>query len=157
MDILETRVLLLSQAAVAFDLAGNAQNAPEKDAWYSQAVKLITDYTESSGADVNTAWKEFFPVLLTTYRDGQVINTTGPVVGRKSMFYPRWWLEFSGFFDIPGNSNPEAIYFAPSPVSSLASGASAPFMLAALAVVAAGFAAGRYAPTNSRKQQYIPI
>lgn len=84
------------------------------------------------------AWKELFPYLLATYRDGFVVsnrdNTTLKLTASKFgdqlsvflsqfhsllcfplVFYPQWWLDAVGYFNNKPNPNPAAILFAPKP------------------------------------------
>jgi hypothetical protein len=76
-------------------------------------IDKLTKFTVEKGDYVSKEWKELFPVLLTTYRDGYIIggqqNTTVTI---KKLFYPKWWLETVGFFNYPGNKN--GILFAPN-------------------------------------------
>ena len=81
-------------------------------------ANTLTQLTVSSGDMVSTAWKDYFPELLTTYRDGYVIGGQhNATVEIHRMFYPKWWLDQVGFFNIPGNKN--GILFQPNPALDL--------------------------------------
>jgi hypothetical protein len=79
-----------------------------------EIVDLLTTFTCAEGEAVSLAWRNLFPLLMTTYRDGMVIGDTDKAVFTiKKMFYPRWWLESVGYFEKKGNK--DGILFAPSP------------------------------------------
>jgi hypothetical protein len=76
-------------------------------------IDKLTKFTVEKGDYVSREWKDLFPVLLTTYRDGYVIGgQQNATVTIKKLFYPKWWLETVGFFNYPGNKN--GILFAPN-------------------------------------------
>jgi dipeptidase len=76
-------------------------------------VSKITDFTVQKGDYVSKEWENLFPVLLASYRDGyKVSGFHNATIEIKRLFYPRWWLETTGFFDHPGNK--EGILFAPN-------------------------------------------
>jgi dipeptidase len=78
-----------------------------------QVIDKLTAFTVEKGDYISTEWKNLFPVLLTTYRDGYIVGGQDQAtVEIKRVFYPRWWLEKVGFFDHPGNK--EGILFAPN-------------------------------------------
>lgn len=77
-------------------------------------INALTEVTKSTGDMVSVAWRDYFPELLTTYRDGYVIGGQhNATVEIHRMFYPKWWLDKVGFFNIPGNKN--GILFQPNP------------------------------------------
>ena len=47
-----------------------------------------------------------------------------PDINMKRLFYPKWWLEATGYFEHKGQFGPDAILFAPSPTSSNSASAS---------------------------------
>lgn len=82
----------------------------------AQVVSLLTAFTTSEGTFVSESWRDLFPVLLTTYRDGYVMkNLDQPTIAFDRMFYPRWWLEQVGYFEIGGNK--DGILFSSNPNS----------------------------------------
>mmetsp|Transcript_27697 Transcript_27697/g.30243 ORF Transcript_27697/g.30243 Transcript_27697/m.30243 type:complete len:693 (-) Transcript_27697:307-2385(-) len=81
-----------------------------------EIVNALTTFTVEKGDYVSNEWKNLFPVLLTTYRDGYIVGGQDKeTIEIKRFFYPRWWLQTVGFFDHPGNK--EGILFAPAPGS----------------------------------------
>eukprot|EP01040_Poterioochromonas_malhamensis_P010775 gene10773-11744_t len=76
-------------------------------------VDALTKFTVEKGEYVSNEWKNLFPFLLTSYRDGyHVTGLQNETIAIKRLFYPRWWLETVGFFDHPGNK--EGILFSPN-------------------------------------------
>ena len=74
------------------------------------------------------------------------------------MFYPMWWLNLVGYWNIGGN--PHGIYFEPNfsdtsgtaePVISISS------VFLAVGVALLGFAYGRFSSVQRRRKEYIPI
>jgi hypothetical protein len=93
------------------------KNIEKKVNGTEEIVELLTAFTCAQGEAVSLAWRNLFPLLLTTYRDGMVFGETDKAVFTiKKMFYPRWWLESIGYFDHQGNKN--GILFLPSPMKS---------------------------------------
>lgn len=136
------------------DGIGFVNAASSTDGWVSEAVDLITEYTEHSGQMVSDTWRDQLPTFFATYRDGQIFSLNGTAPHRKSMFYPKWWLDLVGYWNIGGN--PKGIYFASGP--NAASGLfTASNVFAAAGVVILGFASGRYSSIKNRRQQYIPL
>jgi hypothetical protein len=76
-------------------------------------VEKLTDFTVEKGKYISNEWRDLFPFLLTSYRDGySVSGLDQPTIQIKRLFYPRWWLEATGFFDHPGNK--DGILFSPN-------------------------------------------
>ena len=87
----------------------------------SKIVSLLTAFTTSEGEHISNSWRDLFPVLLTTYRDGYVMkNLDQPTIAFDRMFYPRWWLEAVGYFKIAGNR--DGILFSDNPSAGSGSG-----------------------------------
>ncbi len=113
---LESRVTLMSSAAAVMDASGTSAvvaGQQQQEGWVKEAVSLITEFTTQSGTHISTAWRDFLPTLFSTYRDGQIVTTNLTYIIRRSMFYPMWWLNLVGYWDIPGNAN--GIYFEGRP------------------------------------------
>lgn len=107
----ELEAHLLSQsAALEQTLAPLVSNAEGR----SRVVAELTQFTVQAGEGITERWRELFPKMLTTYRDGFIIGgQDAATVEINRMFYPRWWLETVGFFNHPPNR--EGILFAPNP------------------------------------------
>lgn len=58
--------------------------------------------------------------MVCRYHDGMMaLNLDQPLITMKRLFYPKWWLQASGYFDrLHGHFGPDAILFAPSPLGS---------------------------------------
>ena len=83
----------------------------------SEIAQLLTNVSVTSGDVTSQKYKDLFPVLLTTYRDGYVMkNLDQPTISFDRMFYPKWWLDKVGYWDI--GPNRDGILFAPPPNTS---------------------------------------
>jgi len=125
-----------------------------------EMIDLITAATTASGTYVNERYREFFPKLLTDFRDGYAMDTSTATIGFVRMFYPRWWLERVGYFDTRGT--PGGILFAPPSSADAATTTSATIMLTlAVGIVCAvaGYAAGKgdLLGTQGLSRYYSPI
>jgi dipeptidase len=90
-------------------------NADEETSSKNKAeiINQLTDFTVEKGTYVSEEWRNLFPFLLTTYRDGYIVGGLDqPTIQIKRFFYPRWWLESTGFFEHPGNK--DGILFSPN-------------------------------------------
>lgn len=80
-------------------------------------VELLTNVSVTAGDVTSQKYKDLFPVLLTIYRDGYVMkNLDQPTIAFDRMFYPKWWLDRVGYWDI--GPNRDGILFSPSPDTS---------------------------------------
>jgi hypothetical protein len=83
------------------------------------AIKLmLTQFTVFQGQEISDSWTALFPQILAQFRDGYVVNTTVASIQVNKMFYPEWWLNAVGYFDIPPNNQTGAILFAFNPFST---------------------------------------
>lgn len=166
----------MTKAAAIMDATGGTSVASSAEGWHSEAVKLITEFTQQSGDWVSDSWRKFLPTLFETYRDGQIVTTNLTYIIRKSMFYPDWWLTLVGYWNIGGN--PTGIYFDADPFShslldgertknahndgnnSFANAEDAgwtPTLFFGIAVAFLGFGAGRYSGIKEKRKDYIPL
>jgi hypothetical protein len=100
--------------------------------------KILTQFTLSKGEMVTQSWRDLFPLLVTTYRDGYVMkNLDQPGTSFDRMFYPKWWLDKVGFFD--EKPNKDGILFSPHPISCAESGGVSLFVLFGIVIVTAMF------------------
>lgn len=54
--------------------------------------------------------------VLFRYHDGMIAtNRDQPQIMMKRLFYPKWWLQATGYFNQHGNFGPGVILFAPNP------------------------------------------
>jgi hypothetical protein len=105
---LETKIMLL--LATTDNLSENWASIANS-AIILGCVETLTEFTVTKGQKVSDAWKELFPYLLSHFRDGFILNTDDVTIGITRMFYPKWWLDAVGYFNIKPNPNPEAILF----------------------------------------------
>ena len=57
---------------------------------------------------VSKAWRDLLPQLITKFHDGYIAETlTGPAITMTKIFYPKWWLQVSGYFDPANAPNPD--------------------------------------------------
>jgi hypothetical protein len=81
-----------------------------------EKVQLLTDFTTSQGEYITNYWRDLFSTILTTYRDGYVMkNLDKATIDFDRMFYPKWWLDKVGYFNIHGNK--DGILFMPNPIA----------------------------------------
>ena len=68
---------------------------------------------------VSGAWRDYFPKLVTTLHDGYyATDLETPKINMNKLFYPKWWLDVSGYFlSRPNPMGPDTILFGPSPIS----------------------------------------
>jgi hypothetical protein len=52
------------------------------------------------------------------------MNRDQPLITMKRLFYPKWWLQATGYFEHHGNFGPGVILFEPSPTEVSAQAAS---------------------------------
>jgi dipeptidase len=77
------------------------------------AIDAMTSFTVESGVRISNEWRDFFPVLVATYRDGYVFKDLDKAAfGFTRMFYPKWWLDLTDYFSKPPNKN--GILFSPN-------------------------------------------
>jgi hypothetical protein len=50
------------------------------------------------------------------------LNRDQPLITMKRLFYPKWWLQATGYFEHHGNFGPGVILFAPSPDANAGAG-----------------------------------
>eukprot|EP01041_Mallomonas_annulata_P001289 gene1289-2493_t len=85
-------------------------------------VRVLTRVTINQGMATVNAWKEFFPTLVTKYHDGyRAEDLDQPAVHMQKLFYPKWWLELTGFFNSKAAVGPNTLVFAPNPFASTSS------------------------------------
>jgi dipeptidase len=124
----------------------------------------VTAFTNEQAIKITAAWKDLLPQLITKFHDGySAEGLDQPNIQMKKLFYPKWWLEATGYFNNKINAAPGVILFSPSP-DAIQSGTVpvvvlTAFISGALALML-GFAIGKrhnipiYSPVS---RQYIPI
>lgn len=124
-----------------------------------EMIQLITSVTMANGMYVNERYRDFFPKLLTNFRDGFAMDTSTATIGFVRLFYPRWWLEKVGYFDIKGTSG--GILFAQSPTSDATLSTTFIILTISFACAIGGYVAGKneiFGGTGGlRASRYDPI
>lgn len=77
---------------------------------------LLTEVSNLQAAKVLIAWRDMLPKLITKYHDGyRAEGLTTPAINMQKLFYPKWWLDATGYFDNKITTGPGVILFNPSP------------------------------------------
>lgn len=85
----------------------------------AKVVKALTAFTNEKGEFIQTEWRNLLPQIITKFHDGMIATALDqPSIVMKRLFYPKWWLEATGYFLHHGNFGPGVILFSPSPVSA---------------------------------------
>jgi hypothetical protein len=129
---------------------------------------ILTVFTNEQAYKIVSAWRELLPQLITKYHDGyHAQNLDGSAIEMKKFFYPKFWLESTGYFDNKINAAPGVILFSPNPVESALSSSSSSsvlsfsystFILATGTVLLAlygGYVLGKR--TSQQYRAYTPI
>jgi hypothetical protein len=59
------------------------------------------------------------PLLITKYHDGYIAQDLDtPNLKMKKLFYPKWWLDLTGFWKNPPVTGPDVILFQPAPADN---------------------------------------
>ena len=84
-----------------------------------KVVQALTDFTNAKGEYIMDEWRSLLPRLITTYHDGMIaMNRDQPMIMMKRLFFPKWWLQATGYFEHHGTFGPDTILFAPSPTAT---------------------------------------
>ena len=124
--------------------------------------ELLSDFTSSRGQLINRKWKDLFLFLVPSFRDGyHVTGLEQESVTPTSMFYPKWWLEATGYFtDTFRNDMPGHIVFGANPLTGQSSTFSIQLLLGALLIFTAGWASAKYSRAGvlgSNREQYTEL
>ena len=124
--------------------------------------ELLSDFTSSRGQLINRKWKDLFLFLVPSFRDGyHVTGLEQESVTPTSMFYPKWWLEATGYFtDTFRNDMPGHFVFGANPLTGQSSTFSIQLLLGALLIFTAGWASAKYSRAGvlgSNREQYTEL
>lgn len=90
----------------------------EEGAIQSIVVGLITTLTVSQGDSTVLAWSQLLPKLITKYHDGyRAENLDKASISMKKLFYNKFWLDVTGYWNNKPNSGGDTIMFMPTPSS----------------------------------------
>lgn len=82
----------------------------------------LTAFSNEQADYIVASWKDLLGKLITKYHDGyRAENLDGSTVVMHKLFYPKWWLEATGYFDNKITAGPGVLMFAPSPLSGIGS------------------------------------
>lgn len=112
-QILETAALeLLSQCQ-------SEDNCDEKDV-NGQVTAMLTEFTLTKGQQTTDTYRELFPQLIAMFHDGySALQLDQRDIKMTKMFYPKWWLEATGYFKNAPNEINGAIMFESDPTSEV--------------------------------------
>ncbi len=113
----------LVQDTAAFEKTVLKQIAASKGASV-EVVKALTEYTSAKSEYIQTEWRALLPHLITKFHDGMIATALDqPSIVMRKLFYPKWWLEATGYFLHKGNFGPGVILFEPTPETATSSAA----------------------------------
>jgi len=113
----------LVQDTAAFEKTILKQIAASKGASV-EVVKALTEYTSVKSEYIQTEWRALLPHLITKFHDGMIATALDqPSIVMRKLFYPKWWLEATGYFLHKGNFGPGVILFEPTPETVTSSSA----------------------------------
>lgn len=99
-------------------LPGSLQLTPSDMSATELIATLYTKFSLSTGDMVVSRWQELQESLFTRYHDGAMAtNLDGERIAMVKMFYPRWWLNATGYFDKKPIWGPGVLMFQGSPVA----------------------------------------
>lgn len=102
----------------------------------AELVKALTDFTNTKSELIQTEWRALLPHLITKFHDGMIATGLDqPSIVMRKLFYPKWWLEATGYFLHKGNFGPGVILFEPTP-ETITSSSSALSYTASIVLVA---------------------
>jgi hypothetical protein len=107
-----------------------------------KATQLLNDFSKKQAEVIVGAWTQLLPHLITKFHDGyRAENLEGDTISMHKFFYPKWFLDASGFFNNKPNVGPEVIMFQPHEDSRIHRGFSGAHMILAV-LTSAGLFAG---------------
>eukprot|EP00518_Triparma_eleuthera_P000726 CAMPEP_0182463258 /NCGR_PEP_ID=MMETSP1319-20130603/7237_1 /TAXON_ID=172717 /ORGANISM="Bolidomonas pacifica, Strain RCC208" /LENGTH=704 /DNA_ID=CAMNT_0024662777 /DNA_START=101 /DNA_END=2212 /DNA_ORIENTATION=- len=69
----------------------------------------LTEWSAAQAEMVRAEWWEFLDYMMGKYRDGmKMADVKVDMIKPTKLFYPRWWLEMTGFWGAPGATASEA-------------------------------------------------
>jgi dipeptidase len=134
-----------------------------------KVAEMLTQFTLARGQQTVDAYHDLFPKLITQFHDGYDVRQLDkkPNIQLTKMFYPKWWLEASGFFDRHPNDIDGAILYDVDPgleVDSHYASASEYYagvlfagLFAGCVALGAGFLAGKREVFSTTKHSYQTI
>jgi hypothetical protein len=130
---------------------------------------MLTQFTLSKGQHTTDTYRSLFPKLMAQFHDGyQALQLDQRDLKMTKMFYPKSWLQATGFFNLPPNQLDGAIMFDTDPAldvdtpyasaSEYYAGVLSSGLFVGMVALGMGFVAGkREVFTSSAKHSYEPI
>lgn len=88
----------------------------------AEVIKALTEFTSAKSEYIQTEWRALLPHLITKFHDGMIATGLDqPSIVMRKLFYPKWWLEATGYFLHKGNFGPGVILFEPTPATTASS------------------------------------
>lgn len=103
----------------------------------TEASSLLEAYSKKASEEEVAAWSSFFRKLVVKYKDGQIVQLGQYSLTPTKLFYPRYWLNYVGYWKAESNLLAEPAN-ASKPLLSLVSHAAV-----ALVALTAGLVIGR--------------
>lgn len=120
-DVKVVQKQLYDQAQAAVDevearvlkLLGDSNKAVSKST-ESEVVNLLTKVTDEQAWNIVHRWNELLFELITKYHDGyEAKDLTAPHITMSKLFYPKSWLDATGYWVNKPNTGDDVILFAP--------------------------------------------
>jgi dipeptidase len=116
-----TQSKMLEDTAVDLLSICEKEKTCDKNNVHVKVTEMLTEFTVTRGQQTTDTYRELFPKLMTQFHDGvQFSNLDKPDYKLTKMFYPKWWLSDTGFFNNKPNDIPGEIMYETNP--SLAGG-----------------------------------
>ncbi len=76
-------------------------------------VNILTDVVHTQATEIVSSWRELLFNLIQKYHDGYVAeNLDQPAIKMRKLFYPKSWLDATGYWNGKPNSGEGVIMFA---------------------------------------------
>jgi len=81
----------------------------------SGVIAVLTAVTNEVAANILLSWRDLLPQLITKYHDGyRAEDLDKGSIHMVKLFYPKYWLDATGYFNNKINTGPDVIMFQPS-------------------------------------------
>ena len=127
-QVLETTIIdLMNKRKLVEDTDNSQENSEvtedtivEEDKKITTILHLITEFTIQQSELTISEWSNLLYILITKYHDGYMSNSLeNPAnIVMKKLFYPKWWLDATGFFNNKPNTGEGVIMFSSNPNST---------------------------------------
>jgi hypothetical protein len=106
-------------AMLALSSSSSGADSVNAAAVKAQVIEKITAFTNTKGDYILSEWQDLLPRLITRYHDGMIAtHLDAPTIVMRKLFYPKWWLNATGYFEHSGTFGENTILFAPAPEGS---------------------------------------